>query len=136
MNSAFLATALVVDDDPWICHFLGRFLERKGYQVKTTLSGHEALEIADQLHPQILLIDMAMPVMDGLETLERLRQHGERGAAIFITGRESVRGNSRARALGVHSVLKKPFNLRDLKNALQNGLECWVRANPALVISG
>ena len=116
---------LVVDDDEWICYYLSRFLNRNGYHPITALSGLEAVELAEKMHPQLILMDIIMPDMDGLETIQKLRERGENGIVIVVTGHVDLSSAREAMKLGAYEYIAKPFSLNTLKKVLQNGLTEW-----------
>ena len=68
---------LVVDDEPDIIMFISKYLEHNDYNVITAANGKEALEKAANEKPDLILLDARMPVIDGWETLERLRKHSD-----------------------------------------------------------
>ena len=125
MTAADGIRVLVVDDDEWICYYLSRFLNRNGYHPITALSGPEAVELAQRLHPQLILMDIIMPDMDGLETIQKLRERGENGIVIVITGHVDLSSAREAMKLGAYEYISKPFSLNTLKKVLQNGLSEW-----------
>ena len=65
---------LLVDDEPDIIEFLGYNLTKEGYDVTTTTSGKEALEIANKINPDLIILDVMMPEMDGIETCHEIRK--------------------------------------------------------------
>src|SRR5690349_6211890 len=72
-----LATILFVDDEPSIVDVLTRFLTREGYNVVTATNGREALERAKQYWPDIIILDVTMPEMDGFTACEKLKADGD-----------------------------------------------------------
>ena len=77
---------LVVDDEVAIREVLIEFLSNHGYAAQGAENGREALQMAKTLEPQVILLDIAMPGMNGIETLKRLRQEAPHSAVIMISG--------------------------------------------------
>lgn len=123
---------LIVDDDEWICYYLSRFVSRNGYRALTATSGNQAVDLASKHHPQIILLDIVMPDIDGLETIRRLRKADEQGVVIIITGHSDARTAREAMQLGAFEYISKPFSLNALKNALRNGLREYSAEKPHL----
>jgi two-component system cell cycle response regulator DivK len=69
-----VTTILVVEDDPWIRSLLTDLLSAEGYDVEVTSNGISALRLAREHHPDVVLLDLAMPEMSGLDVLRELRQ--------------------------------------------------------------
>lgn len=107
-------TILLVDDDPTITHNLGPFLERAGFKVLIAIDGETALNKAENLKPDIIILDVIMPNIDGREVLRRLRQKEQWTPTILLT----KVGESTERALaleeGADDYLNKPFNPHEL----------------------
>jgi two-component system alkaline phosphatase synthesis response regulator PhoP len=80
---------LLVDDEPDVLEFLGYNLEKAGYNVTTSLNGKDAIEKAREINPHLILLDVMMPEMDGVETCEQMRQYKELQNTIiaFLTAR-------------------------------------------------
>ena len=68
-------TILLVDDEPDILEFIGYNLRKEGFQVYTANNGKQAITMAEEIHPHLILLDVMMPEMDGIETCEELRKH-------------------------------------------------------------
>ena len=64
---------LVVDDEKGVCHSFKKILGRQGYEVVTANDGIEGIEVAGKEHPDLIVMDVSMPRLDGLETLQRLK---------------------------------------------------------------
>ncbi|UCE99527.1 MAG: response regulator [Planctomycetota bacterium] len=113
---------LIVDDEPDLVQTLQERLEINGYDVVTANNGKEGLEKVVQEKPHIILLDVIMPVMDGLEMLEALRKHPESKdtAVIMLTARSQRQDIVRARACDVQAYLVKPFDLRELIEKIEN----------------
>lgn len=102
---------MVVDDSITVRKVTGRLLERHGMHVLTARDGVEAMALLEDHHPDILLLDIEMPRMDGFEVATRVRQHPRLKALpiIMITSRTGQKHRDRALAIGVNEYLGKPF---------------------------
>lgn len=116
---------LVTDDEPNIVQTLKDRLEMNEYKVFTAGNGKEGLEAAIQNSPDIILLDVIMPVMDGHEMLEALRKHpkGKDCAVIMLTARSQMQDISRANACGIEDYIIKPFDLSELLEKIENIIE-------------
>jgi DNA-binding response OmpR family regulator len=83
-KSAGAASILVVDDDPEIVTMLSTRLTKRGYQVTTASDGKAAIEMARKNHPDLVLLDVMMPVLDGVGTLRAMRADGELSAVPVV----------------------------------------------------
>lgn len=103
---------LVVEDTPSIRELVVETLEDEGHAVLTASNGEEALAIVDQVDPELILLDIRMPCMDGHEFAQEYARHGD-GAPIVVM---TASMNPAKAANDVHAVgyLAKPFNLDDL----------------------
>lgn len=106
---------LVVDDEPAIADIVSRYLERAGYQTTVATTGHTALDHADAAHPDVVVLDLMLPDMDGLEVMRRLRREGNRrGAIILLTAREEESDRVVGLRLGADDYVVKPFSPTEL----------------------
>lgn len=112
------ATVLVVDDDPTVQDTLRRFLEAKGYEVHTAGDGEEALEAVERVAPDVMLLDIRMPVMDGLEVLQRVRDDGIDVGVIMISGHADEETARHTIEQGAADYITKPFDLDYLELSL------------------
>jgi len=101
-----MAKILVVDDERIICDLLRQIL-RPTYEVLTAYRGKEALALFQQHRPQITLLDLVMPEMDGIEVLRHIREIDPHASVIILTGRAAQASEQAARALGVTDFLLK-----------------------------
>ncbi len=110
------ALVLVVDDSITIRKFTGRMLERHGYQVMVAKDGIEALALIRQRRPDVMLMDLEMPRMDGFELLSKIRKDAllNHIPVVVITSRTGVKHHQRASALGVKHYLGKPYQESEL----------------------
>jgi DNA-binding response OmpR family regulator len=104
------AKILLIDDDPTILQLLKLFLENEGYRVRAAQSGSDGLEIAARELPDLAILDVMMPVMDGFETCRRLRELGLQ-SILVMSHRHDERSVVRALELGADDYLRKPFEV-------------------------
>ncbi len=107
------ASVLVVDDEPRIVDLIRLTLEREGYQVYEAEDGYKALEKARQVIPDIVLLDVMMPDMDGFEVLKELRQTSS-VPVIILTVKGTEADKVRGLELGADDYVTKPFGHREL----------------------
>ena len=107
---------LVVDDDPDILQVVKINLELEGYDVDTAEDGREAVDKAMVDPPQLILLDIMMPRMDGLTALRRIRAHGTTGntSVILLTARGFPEDRVRGLELGADDYITKPFDISEL----------------------
>ncbi|MBD0316482.1 MAG: response regulator [Nitrospiraceae bacterium] len=115
---------LVVDDDPLVRDLLVKFLSRRGYRVLGAKDGYDALRLVDDTPPDVVLLDMIMPGMAGIEVLQALRAKEYPGGVIIMTGSHNEELLEEAWALGPQEVLVKPIDLERLLTAIQLVLVC------------
>lgn len=115
-------TILVVDDEKDIRTSLRGILEDEGYQVVTAASGSEALETVREELPDLVLLDIWMPGMDGLETLEKLKGLLPLITVIMISGHGTIETAVRATKLGAFDFIEKPLSLDKVLIAVTNAL--------------
>ncbi|HFC97666.1 MAG TPA: sigma-54-dependent Fis family transcriptional regulator [Thermosulfurimonas dismutans] len=114
---------LIVDDDPGFREFLRLFLEKEGYRVSLARDGKEALSRLEEVNPDLILLDLRMPEMGGLEFLEHLRRQGNETPVIVITAYASLDSAVKAKKEGAYDYLPKPFRLEDLRRKLKEALK-------------
>ena len=116
---------LVIDDEPNIVQTLRDRLEMNEYDVITACNGKEGLETALQEKPDVILLDVIMPIMDGHEMLEALRRQpgGEEPSVIMLTARSQTQDISRANACGIDDYIVKPFDLSELLEKIESVVE-------------
>lgn len=107
------ATILVVDDEPKVCELLRAYLERSGYGVLCAADGVIALEEAERRRPDLVLLDLNLPGMDGLEVCKALRQRSN-VPIIMITARDEEADRVVGLELGADDYVTKPFSPREV----------------------
>ena len=105
---------LVVDDDANICELLRLYLTKEGYQVTVANDGEEGLEKFNAVKPDMVLLDVMMPRMDGFEMVRRIRQTDKYTPVLFLTARSAINDVVEGFELGANDYLKKPFGMQEL----------------------
>ncbi len=113
---------LVVDDETALCEMIYIFLSRCGYEVLTASSGDEALQKVKDDEPSLMLLDIKMPGLDGLETLRRIKQQGYCTTVIMMTAVADQNVKQKALDLGADDYIIKPVDLRDLQQSVQDAI--------------
>jgi two-component system phosphate regulon sensor histidine kinase PhoR len=114
---------LIVDDDPKVIEFLrDSLLVPSGYTTLCATDGEEALQLALTQEPDLILLDLQMPKMDGIEVLEALRKAGHEIPAILITAHGSENVAVQAFRLGVRDYFPKPFKVTEIMEAVEGSL--------------
>jgi CheY-like chemotaxis protein len=124
--------ALVVDDSRVIRELIAVNLELEGFAVSTAEDGERALELASELVPDVITLDVMMPRLDGFEAAVRLRQDPRTAAIpiVMVTGRAQSVDLERGKEIGVDAYLTKPFEPTELVE-LVTRLACEGRAGSA-----
>ncbi len=112
---------LVVDDEPQVRDLLRDFLNKCGYRVRTAQDGPTALALVEQEWPQLIVLDMYMPGMNGPELLRELRSKEYGGGVIVLTGSQNEKMLLEVLNLGATEILSKPVDLERLELAVQVG---------------
>src|SRR5271170_782791 len=115
MSEPTHGTILVVDDEPTIVEVVGRYMERAGYETHEACDGPEALRAAERHRPDLVVLDVMLPGIDGIEVMRRLHERpGERIAVILLT----ARGEESDRVIGLRhgadDYVVKPFSPAEL----------------------
>jgi two-component system, OmpR family, response regulator MprA len=110
---------LVVDDEPAVLAALDRALRLDSYEVALAADGREALDLLAADSPDAIVLDLAMPHVDGLEVCRRLRAAGDRTPVLMLTARDAVDDRVAGLDAGADDYLVKPFALKELKARLR-----------------
>ncbi|BAJ30142.1 MULTISPECIES: response regulator transcription factor [Kitasatospora] len=108
------ARVLVVDDEPALRDALESSLAFEGYQVATATDGYEALAAVERDRPDLVLLDIMMPRMDGLTAVRRMRSRGDTVPVLMLTARDAVGDRVTGLDVGADDYLAKPFELDEL----------------------
>ncbi len=127
-DSAHLIRRLLIcDDEPKICSLLTQYFTLKGYEVRAVNRGEEALALADIFQPSVVLLDLLMPGMTGVDTLKDLKQQHPCIKVIMLSAADHQEVAQGAIQLGADSYMCKPANLLQLEH-LVNGF--WPADDP------
>jgi len=116
-------TILVVDDQKEICDIFQDALTQEGYEVLTATNGAEAVSLGEQNRPDLAILDIKMPEMDGIEVLQKLREVRGDVEVIMLTGYGTLMTAKEAMRLGAYDYLTKPFDLGLVKSIIREALE-------------
>lgn len=108
------ARILVVDDEEILAELLGAALRHQGWETATAGNGWEALDVARDLDPDVVVLDIQMPGLDGMETLERLRKTRPHLPVLFLTARDAVADRVSGLRAGADDYVTKPFDLDEV----------------------
>ncbi len=109
---------LVVDDEPEVRQLMEQFLTDKGFLVRVAENGRQGLAALDSFTPDVVLLDMHMPELDGVETLKQLAARSAAPPVIMVTVNDDVETTSRLLQLGASDYVPKPFDLDYLEQAI------------------
>ena len=115
-------TICIVDDEPAILNSLSSILEDEGYQVIVAKNGIEGLKVVRSDSPDLVILDIWMPEMDGLETLKRLRSQFPGILVVMMSGHGSIETAVKATKLGAYDYLEKPLDLEKVTILVRNAL--------------
>ncbi len=114
-------TILVCDDEKHMLRLIEFNLKRTGHHIVSASSGMEVLDILSKDIPDLLIIDVMMPGMDGFETIRQIREHpaAQQIPIVVLTGRGQSNTREQAEALGIAAFLNKPFSPIHLKRTIE-----------------
>lgn len=110
---------LVVDDEEMLAQLLGQVLERTGWQVQTATDGFSALRLAEKWQPDLAVLDIMMPSLDGYEVLERLHKLYPQLPALFLTAKDSVEDRVTGLRAGADDYVTKPYSIDEVQARLE-----------------
>ncbi len=105
---------LLVDDEDNLRSMLEAALRHNGYEVTPAADGRSALDVAASLRPDLIVLDVMLPDLDGVEVCRRLRTAGDRTPVLFLTAKDATEDKVRGLTLGGDDYLVKPFSLEEL----------------------
>jgi DNA-binding response OmpR family regulator len=116
---------LAVDDEPNILMSLEFILEMEGYEVHTARDGEEALEVAERVRPDLILLDVNMPRKDGYEMCRIIRERGDMTGTkvIMLTAKGQTLEKKKGLEVGADDYVTKPFSAEDLLEKIRNMID-------------
>ena len=114
-----MAKILVIDDEEGIRNLLDTLLDRKGYDVILADNGQKGLEVFRRARPDVVILDLKMPGMDGLTVLQQIRHLIPTQPVIILTGAGTPEMEQQVMALGVTDFVEKEFSLHGLGDSLK-----------------
>jgi len=113
------ATILIVEDEHAVARGIQYALQQEGYEVAVATSGEEGLDVATHQAPDLVVLDVRLPGMDGFEVLRRLRAAGAKMPVLILTARDDEVDKVIGLELGADDYLTKPFGLRELMSRIR-----------------
>jgi len=114
---------LCIDDDLSIRTMLDKSLRAEGYDVITAMNGEEGVELAESQEPDLILLDIGLPGINGIETLTRIKKANPDASAIMITAEGTIESAVAAMKAGARNYIQKPFNTDELQLLIAETLE-------------
>ncbi len=108
------AKVLVVDDEPNITELVAMALRYEGFNVKTAATGRGAITAVSQFEPALVILDVMLPDIDGMEVLRRLNSTGHKVPIIFLTARDATEDKVHGLTIGGDDYMTKPFSIEEL----------------------
>ncbi len=122
-RNARMNKLLIVDDEVEICEFLKSFFEDRDFKVVIANSGTQALEQVELFQPEVVLLDIQMPGMDGLQTLKKIKELHPKVKVIMVTAVETQEKIEEAMRLGADNYITKPLSLEYLEKDVQDKID-------------
>ena len=126
-------TVLVVEDDPKIVNLLGLYLQREGFSVASAADGREALDAAARLRPSLIILDLMLPHVDGMEVCRRLRATSD-VPILMLTARVDELDKLLGLSLGADDYVTKPFSPREVVARVKTILRRTTRERPVRML--
>ena len=117
-----IASVLIVDDEKSIVQSLSGLLSDEGYEVSTAVNGYDALAAIKSEAPDLVLLDIWMPGMDGIETLTEIKKYNPQIQVIIITGHGTIETAVKATKLGAFDLVEKPLSIDKIILSINNAL--------------
>ena len=122
MSKPIEASIVVVDDEPSIRELLVASLHFAGFEVNTAASGSEAIEVIERLQPDLIVLDVMLPDIDGFTVTRRIRQEGITTPVLYLTARDDTQDKVMGLTVGGDDYVTKPFNPQELAARVRSQL--------------
>lgn len=123
-------TVLVVDDEKDLCTILDNSLSLDGYRVISAFDGKRALQLAKKEKPDVILLDIKIPGMDGIEVLRRIKRMKKKIVVVMITAHGSLETAREAMELGAYDYVTKPIDLFLMKSLMKGIVGFLAKSKP------
>ena len=117
------AQLLVADDEADVREFIANFFRRRKIEVATVNDGDEAVKAVVEQQPSVVLLDIQMNKMDGIEALKRIRELDKQVKVIMVTGRDDEEAKQKTKTLGAYDFVHKPLEIDELERVVLKLLE-------------
>ncbi len=114
---------LIIDDEKNMRWAIKKALEKEGYNIYEAENGQDGLEKLEEIYPDLILLDLRMPVMDGMEALQRIKEINEDIPVIMLTAHGTMESAVEAMKLGALDYISKPFDIEELKVIIRKALD-------------
>ena len=114
---------LIIDDSQDVCAHLAEYLRAEGFEVETSTEGAAGISLLESSSYDIVLTDLKMPGVDGMEVLRYLKEHAPESICIILTGYGTIKNSVEAIKLGAFDYLTKPVKLDEILITIQRALE-------------
>ena len=118
-----MAKIVIIDDEAPILELIGQVCRRMGHEVSLFLSGREGMAGIEQIKPELLIVDLRIPDMNGLQIIQECRKKYPKTQVVMVTGYGSVETAVEAMKLGAFDYLTKPFELDDLQRIINRAMQ-------------
>jgi DNA-binding response OmpR family regulator len=119
---------LIVDDEVEICEFLKSFFEDRDFKVSVANNGTQALEQVSLFQPEVVLLDIQMPGMDGLKVLKKIKETNPKMKVIMVTAVETQERIEEAMRFGADNYITKPLSLEYLEKDVQDKIDILAKS--------
>ena len=127
-----MARILVIEDEPALCRLYQIVLEQQGYETVLAETGEAGIKAAERTKPDLVILDLVLPDMPGIQVAERLRQDGilPNAPLIVTTGLGQENTAALAESHGAYAVLIKPFNIGEITASVRAALDAAAQHTP------
>ncbi len=129
-------TILIIDDDESFGESIEMFFKDHGFSTRRATDGQSGVELMEKIHPDIILTDLKMPLLDGMEVLQRVKEFDENLPVIMITGFDDMETTIKAMQLGAYDYIEKTFELDRIKAVVKRAVESKKLSEKLVIVSG